>query len=209
MSKILITRPQKISEKIAQDLAERNIPSLIQPLFSIVKIEDLQPLKTNPQAILITSSSALFALEKLQIAKKTLIISVGQITSRNLKKLGYQNIITANNNAASLLEIVLEKLDQNSGEIIYLSGEIITLDLAKELQKKGFQAQRIIVYKTLEIEEFSSQTISSIKQGEISEVWLYSKNSAKIFHKLIKKHNLVEYLNRLKIVSADQLTEIN
>jgi uroporphyrinogen-III synthase len=205
VSKILITRPKNLSEQIAQKLAKKNIESVIQPLFQIVEIDDLNPVNLQPQAIIITSSASICALEKLGIRKTIPILSVGEVTSSNLKKIGYNNILSASNSASSLLELSLEKLNKNSGEIIYLSGELITLDLASKLQEKGFKARRIITYTTEEIKEFSLETIDKIKKYEIKEVWLYSKNSTKIFHKLIKKHNLVEYLDKLKIVFPTEL----
>ena len=201
MPKILLTRPLKSSQKIAKNLAHKNISSLVQPLFSIIQVKNLQPETRFLQAVLITSSAAVFALKKLAINLNILILTVGEKTAAAAKKLGYKNVLAANNSAALLLDLALEKLSANQGLVLYLSGEIITLDLAKELNEKDFLAEKIVVYKTVEKENFSIKTISEIQSGNIAEVWLYSKNSAKIFYKLAGKHNLLECLKELKILN--------
>ncbi len=200
MAKILLTRPKKLSSKIAKNLAQKNLSSLIQPLFSIAPIDNFQPINRKLQAILITSSAAVFALEKLAIKKDFLILAIGQKTADKIKKLGYKNVLIATGSAASLLNLALENLSKSSGLIIYLSGEIITLDLAQKLQEQNFSAQRIVTYKTTPRKKLSGTTIDEIKNGNVSEVWIYSKNSLKIFYKLAKQHNLLECLNGIKIL---------
>ena len=198
-SKILLTRPTKPSQKIAKILAKKNLSSLTQPLFSVIKIKNLLPINRPLQAVLITSSNAIFALKKLDVKKYILILAVGEKTADKIKKIGYKNVIFANNSAASLLELAKEKLSKNNGSVIYLSGEIITLDLAKKLCKQGFEAEKLVVYKAKEVENFLPETVDELRSGNISEVWIYSKNSEKIFYKLAKQHNLLECLVAIKI----------
>lgn len=198
MTKILITRPLKSSLQTAKILDKKNISYSIFPLFSIKKSQDLKPIKGKAQAVLITSNEAIFALLKLGIKKDVLILTVGEETLKKVQKLGYKNAIAAANSATSLLQLAQKQLNKKE-QIFYLSGQNITLDLAKELESKGFAAKRIIVYKTIEIQNFSTRIINEIKEGEISEVLIYSQNSLKIFHKLIQKHDLSKFSNRLKI----------
>ncbi len=204
MAKILLTRPTKLSQKVAQILAQKNLSSLIQPLFSIVEIANLQPINQKLQGVLITSSSAVFALEKLVVKKDILVLAVGKKTALAIKKLGYKNILIANNSATELLNLTLEKLSKNGGLVVYLSGENITVDLAKKLQEQNFEAKRIIVYKTIENKKFSATTIEEVRSGNITEIWFYSKNSVKIFYKLAKKHNLLVCLSKIKILCLSQ-----
>ena len=199
MSKILLTRPQELSQKIAQDLAKKNLSSLIQPLFSIIQIDNLPPIK-KLQAVLITSQNAVFALTKLAIAKDILVLTIGKKTAFEAKKLGYQNIISANNSAASLLDLAITTLTKGDGLILYLSGEIITLDLTKKLQDLGFKAKKIMVYKTKESQNLLPKTIDEITSGSVAEIWFYSKRTAEIFYKLAKKHHLLGCLPQIKIL---------
>lgn len=199
MKKILLTRTKKSSLKSAKILENNKIPYLIQPLFSVNKFKNLQPINQKLQAVLITSSEALFALKKLSIKLDTFILTVGDKTAQNVKKLGYKNVWGASNSAASLLNLAIEKLKKENGFIVYLSGEKITMNLSKALQDKGYNTSRIVVYKTIPTNEFSSQTIEEVKNNNISEVWIYSKESLEIFCKLVQKHNLLKYFNQIKI----------
>jgi uroporphyrinogen-III synthase len=195
MTKTLLTRLEKFSQK--------NLSSITQPLFSIARIDNLQPINQELQAVLITSSAAVFALEKLAIKKDVLVLAVGKKTADEVKKLGYKNVLFANNSAASLLDLALNNV-KNKDLIIYLAGEKITLDLAEKLSKQNFNAQKIVVYKTIEIEKFSGTTIDEIRIGNVGEVWIYSKNSLRIFYKLAQKHNLLECLGEIKILCLSQ-----
>lgn len=200
MVKILLTRPKRISENTAKYLSKKNISSLIQPLFSVIKINNLKLKNVHLQAVLITSSNAIFALKKLSIKTDTLILAVGPKTGTKVKKLGYKNILFANNSAASLLDLATKTLINNDNLVLYLCGKIITLDLARKLSDLGFTTRKIVTYKTIERRKFSQKTIDGIRSGSISEVWLYSKNSEIIFYKLAKQHNLLEYLKQIKIL---------
>ncbi len=204
MGKILLTRPKKSSQKIAQTLVQKNLLSLIQPLFEIAEIDNLQPINQKLQAVLITSSAAVFALKKLAIKNDILILAVGKKTADAIEKLGYKNVVAANNSAAALLNLSAEKLSKNNGLIIYLAGEKISLNLAEKLCEQNFNAKKIVVYKTIPSKKFLTTTIDEIKNGNVCEVWVYSKNSVRIFYQLAKKHNLLECLREIKILCLSQ-----
>jgi uroporphyrinogen-III synthase len=197
MSTILLTRTEELSLPIAQQIKNEGHKAIIQPLFSVSYQENLQPANQQIQGVLITSANAIFALEKLKIAKNIQILAVGDVTASKIKNLGYKNVIAAQNSAQSLLELAQEKLQPNLGLILYLSGEIITLNLAERLQKMGSHCQRIVTYRTIERKELSKETIAAIENGDINEIWLYSQNSGKIFAKLAKKHRLERFLEKI------------
>ena len=203
MGKILLTRPQKLSQKIAQDLAKKNLSSLIQPLFSIIKLDNLQLPSTKLQAVIITSQNAVFALQKLGITKDILILAIGNKTALEVNKLGYSNALFANNSATSLFNLAKKTLTKNNAQddlVLYLSGEIITLDLARKLQDLGFLARRMVVYKTKESIKLLPATVDEIANGNVAEIWFYSKRTIEIFYKLAKEHNLLKYLEQIKIL---------
>jgi uroporphyrinogen-III synthase len=200
MSKILLTRSNKLSPKILKLIQEKNHQTITFPLFKVERLLNFPLTNTNLQAILITSSNAAFALAKLKINKDILVLAVGEKTLQEVKKLGYGNSFCANNSSKSLLVLAKSKLSKNKGLIVYLSGEIITLNLAEKLSKEGFTAKKIAVYTTIEAKELSKEVIEEIKEKNICQVWIYSKNSFYIFYKLLKRHNLLECLGEIKIL---------
>lgn len=199
MNKILITRPKKEAKILAKKLENIGFETVIQSLFSI-KTNSPQEFYNNPQAIIITSSNACNFLEKLNLPKNILILSVGENTKNSIMKLGFNNIISASNSADSLYKLALKTLFPNKGLVIYLSGEIITIDIAKKLSKEGFQTIRIIAYKTVRKTKLSNNLINQIKNHKINLVTIYSKETAVIFYKLLLKHNLLEYFTKIKLL---------
>lgn len=199
--KILVTRPQIDSLKLAKQLKSHNHQTIIQPLFAVKKLPQLSPLTNQEiQAILISSAHAVFALKKLAIKKSVLILAIGKKTAQTIKDLGYKNVISANNSADSLLKLAIKKLSADNGLVIYLCGEIITLDLTAQLQQKKFLTEKIVVYKTNPTKKLNEETIQAIKNHEIDAALIYSENSALIFYQLLKQHNLLEYLGQIKLL---------
>jgi uroporphyrinogen-III synthase len=200
MSKILLTRSNKLSPKNLKAIQEQNYQTIAFPLFKVERLLNFPLTNKDLQAILITSSNAAFALTKLKINKDILILTVGEKTLQAVEGLGYSNSFCANNSSKSLLSLAKSKLSKNKGLVVYLSGEIITSNLADKLSKHGFIAKKIAVYKTVEAKELSKDLIEEIEQKNICQVWVYSKNSFCIFYKLLKKHNLLECLGEIKIL---------
>ena len=67
-----------------------------------------------------------------------------------LEVVGFQNVIAADGNVANLKELNFTKLStRNMENLIYVSGEIISTDLEKQLVKsRDMNIKRIINYRT-------------------------------------------------------------
>jgi uroporphyrinogen-III synthase len=205
-SQIVLTRPRNISNITAETLKEKGYKIIIEPLF-FVKPKNLDHdifFNKNIQAILISSFNAVFALKKLKAPKQQLILAIGEKTASQIQNLGYQNILIAKNSALSLLKLSEEKLEKNKGEIIYLSGEIITSDLSTLLTKKGFSAKRIVVYETKPRKSLSKQIIKKFKNNNSFQILAYSKNTVSIFYDLLKQDNLLVQCHKMKLLCFSQ-----
>lgn len=201
-SRIILTRPRKISNSTAKMLQARGYQTIIEPLF-FVKSRNLDHnifSDKNIQAILISSSNAVFALEKLKIQKNQLILAIGKRSAAQIQKLGYGNIIIANNSALSLLKLSEQTLRRDGGEIIYFSGEKITRDLTISLSSKGFLATRIITYETKARKSLSKQIIWEFQNKNNFKILAYSRNTVSIFFNLLKKDNLLAHCPKMKLL---------
>ena len=58
----------------------------------------------------------------------------GNATEKIAKEKGFQNIFTAEGNVSNLKEIILQNFDPKNGNLIYVSGELVSYDLDKELK---------------------------------------------------------------------------
>ena len=89
----------------------------------------------------------------------------------------------------NLKELILQNFDHNSGKIIYVSGETISVDLDQQLLKDGYDIERIINYRTVYNENFNDKFVEELKLNMPDIVYVYSQNSAINFLRFIKLHH--------------------
>ena len=189
MMHILLTRPlEDCSEMILRfKLLGHRVSHL--PLLNINKVNHEKTNFLDFKAIIFTSANAVKFLDIKNIDKKILCFCVGSFTEKKARSVGFQNIITAEGNVENLKELILRNFDRIDGKIIYVSGEMISIDLDLELIKKGYDVKRIINYKTIHNENFEESFIKELKLNMPDIVYVYSQNSALSFLKFIKLHH--------------------
>ena len=89
-----------------------------------------------------------------------------------------------------LKEIILQNFEVSDGNLIYVTGQIISSDLDKKLISEGYNLKRIINYKAIEQEKFNNDEIEKLKDKIPDIVYVYSQNSALSFLNMIKNYNL-------------------
>ncbi len=109
------------------------------------------------------------------------------------KQNGFQNIFCAEGNVNNLKEVILQNFDVKKGSLLYVSGEIISYNLDKELVFEGYKVKRIINYSAKPIEEINDEFIKDLKSSIPDMVYVYSENSARNYLNLLKKYNLLDY----------------
>ena len=101
-----------------------------------------------------------------KVDKKIECYCVGSRTEKVAKLNGFQNIISAEGNVNNLKELILQNFDSKNGSLLYVSGEVVSTRLDKDLISEGYSLKRLINYtvsSTLEIkEEFRTELKKSI-----------------------------------------------
>jgi len=156
------------------------------PLLSVEKVNFDKINFSDYKAIIFTSANAVKFLNGYEIEKKLLCFCVGSVTEKKARRMGFQNIITAEGNVENLKELILQNFNQKKGKIIYVSGETISADLDKQLIKEGYNIKRIINYRSIHIEIFNGEFVEKLKMNMPDIVYVYSQNSALSFLKFIK-----------------------
>ena len=183
---ILLTRPlEDCSEMIIKFKSLGNQVSHL-PLLDINKVNYENINFLNFKAIIFTSANAVKFLDVKKIDKKILCFCVGNVTEKKARSVGFQNVITAEGNVENLKELILRNHDQKDGKIIYVSGEIISIDLDQQLIKEGYDIKRIINYRSIHNENFSDSFVKELMINMPDIVYVYSQNSASSFLKFIK-----------------------
>ena len=142
------------------------------------------------KGIIFTSSNAIKFLDTQKIDKKIKCFCVGNATEKVAKMKGFQNIYVAGGNVENLKEIIFQNFGVSDGNLIYVTGQIISSDLDKKLISQGYHLKRIINYKAIEQEKFNNDEIEKLRDKIPDIVYVYSQNSAQSFLNMIKNYNL-------------------
>ena len=187
---ILLTRPlEDCSEMILKFKSLGHQVSHL-PLLKIDKVSYEEINFLDYRAIIFTSANAVKFLDLKQIDKKLLCFCVGNATEKKARSVGFQNIIAAEGNVENLKELVLQNFDQKDGKLIYVCGEIISVDLDQQLIKEGYNIDRVINYRTNHNQKFDEKFIMELKLNMPDMVYIYSQNSAQSFLNFIKINQL-------------------
>ena len=84
----------------------------------------------------------------------------------------------------------MENFDKKNGSLIYISGELISFNLDKDLISEGYSVTRLINYSVKPIDTIREEFIKDLKSLIPDMVFIYSENSAKNFLNILKKYDL-------------------
>ena len=160
------------------------------PLISIegLKYENLN--YSNFKGIIFTSSNAIKFLDIKNIDKKLKCFCVGSTTEKKARGVGFQNVFAADGNVNNLKELILQNFNSSEGKLLYISGEVISSNLDKELISNDYTIKRVINYRANPIEKYDEDFIEKLKLKMPEITYIYSQNSAINFLKVIKNYQL-------------------
>ena len=138
--------------------------------------------------VIFTSANAIKFLDLDKLDKNIMCFCVGDITEKKARSVGFQNTIAAGGNIFNLKELILQNYMFKNKPLLYISGEMISADLDKQLSNDGYKIKRIINYKVSHNEKFDENFINELKANMPDMVYIYSQNSASSFLNFIKIH---------------------
>ena len=187
---ILFTRPLEDCHEMILKFQSLGHEVSHLPLISIegLKYEHLNYSEFG--GIIFTSANAVKFLDIKSIDKKIACFCVGSATEKKARSGGFQNVFAAEGNVNNLKELILQNFNPSEGKLIYISGEIISSNLDKELISDGYNVERIINYKANEIKKYDESFIEKLKLKMPEITYIYSQNSAINFLKVIKNYQL-------------------
>lgn len=205
----LITRPYPEAYRTMDYLTENNIHSIIEPMINIEPIDNFAtkwqeiPLD-NIQAIITTSKNGVRALASVCKHKHITIYTVGDGSKETAENIGFDNVISASGSANDLYNVILERHNPEDGGLVYVSGDIVSVDLTTQLQDKNFLIHHVTAYQAKPVTIISPALQHHLINRDIDIALFFSEQTAKIFEKLIIQNNLETYTNN---VSAFCLSE--
>ncbi|MDB0046164.1 uroporphyrinogen-III synthase [Candidatus Pelagibacter sp.] len=142
------------------------------------------------KGIIFTSSNAIKFLNIKNIDKKIACFCVGSATEKKARSSGFQNVFAADGNVNNLKEFILQNFNSSEGKLLYVSGEIISNNLDRELISNGYTIERVINYRANPIAKYDEAFIEKLKLKIPEITYIYSQNSAINFLKMIKNYQL-------------------
>ena len=203
---ILITRQLQDSKDLIQKFKSNGFKVSNLPLLEINKLDYDEIKNYNYNAIIFTSSNAIKFLNLNNIKKNILCFCVGSHTEKTARSNGFQNVIAADGNVRNLKELVQQNLSIKDNKILYVSGDILSFPLDKELISEGYNVERLINYTVKHNKNLDISFLDSLKKDMPNLVYVYSENSAKSFLNLIKKYELVDYWMNTNLMCIGEKT---
>jgi len=187
---ILFTRPLEDCHEMILKFQSLGHEISHLPLINIKGLKYEVPNYSEFKGIIFTSTNAIKFLDIKNIDKKLKCFCVGSATEKKARSVGFQNVFAAEGNVNNLKELILQNFNPSEGKLIYISGEIISSDLAKELISSGYTIERLINYRANSIEKYDEDFIEKLKLKMPEITYIYSQNSAINFLKIIKNYQL-------------------
>ena len=187
---ILFTRPLEDCHEMILKFQSLGHEISHLPLINIEGLKYEAPNYSEYKAIIFTSTNAVKFLDIKNIDKKLKCFCVGSATEKKARSVGFQNVFAAEGNVGNLKELILQNFKPSDGKLIYISGEIISSDLDKELISSGYTIERLINYRANPIEKYDESFIEKLKLKMPEITYIYSQNSAINFLKVIKNYQL-------------------
>ena len=203
---ILLTRQLQDSKDLIQKFKSNGFKVSNLPLLEINKLDYDEIKNYNYNAIIFTSSNAIKFLNLKNIKKNILCFCVGSYTEKTARSNGFQNVIAADGNVRNLKELVQQNLSIKENKILYVSGDVLSFPLDKELISEGYNVERLINYTVKHNKNLDISFLDSLKKDMPNLVYVYSENSAKSFLNLIKKYELVDYWMNTNLMCIGEKT---
>ena len=203
---ILLTRQLQDSKDLIQKFKSNGFKVSNLPLLEINKLDYNEIKIYNYNAIIFTSSNAIKFLNLKNIKKNILCFCVGSHTEKTARSNGFQNVIAADGNVRNLKELVQQNLSIKDNKILYVSGDVLSFPLDKELISEGYNVERLINYTVKHNKNLDISFLDSLKKDMPNLVYVYSENSAKSFLNLIKKYDLVDYWMNTNLMCIGEKT---
>ena len=189
---ILLTRPLEDSKELILRFSSlgHNVSHL--PVIKIEPIKYDEPDYSHFKGVIFTSSNAIKNLDLTKVDKKIECYCVGSATEKVAKLNGFQNIISAEGSVNNLKELILQNFDSKNGSLLYVSGEVVSSRLDKDLISEGYSLKRLINYKVSSTLEIKDEFRAELRKSIPDIIYVYSENSAKSLLNLLKKYDLLD-----------------
>jgi len=185
---VLVTRPHPDDEATAAALRAKGFEVMLAPMlrFEPVAFHDDEDARYG--AVIVTSANALRGIAPHLKGSRLLklpLFAVGEHTASAAHRTGFDNVIPASGDAASLRDLVLASVKakelKKASPLLYLAGADLARDLAGELGERGFTVVTHTTYRMIPVSSLPREACDAFAVSGIEAVLHYSRRSARAF----------------------------
>src|SRR6266850_2472158 len=185
---VLVTRPHPDDEATAAALRAKGFEVMLAPMLRFEPVAFHDDAEARYGAVIVTSANALRGiaahLNGSQLLKLPLF-AVGEHTASAAHRAGFDNVIPASGDAASLRDLVLASVKakelKKASPLLYLAGADLARDLAGELGEKDFTVVTHTTYRMVPAPSLPREVCDAFVAHEVEAVLHYSRRSARAF----------------------------
>jgi uroporphyrinogen-III synthase len=185
---VLVTRPQPDDEATAVALRARDFEVLKAPMLRFEPVAFQDDTDAAYGAVIVTSANALRGIEPHLENSRLLalpLFAVGERTADAARRAGFENVISADGDAAGLRDCVLASVKtkelKKASPLLYLAGADLARDLAGELGERGFTVVTHTTYRMAPVSSLPREICDAFAAHRIEAVLHYSRRSARAF----------------------------
>lgn len=190
---ILVTRPHPDDETTATGLRARGFEVLLAPMLRFEPLAFHDDADAPYGAVIVTSANALRGIEPHLKGSQWLklpLFAVGEHTAAAARNIGFEQVISAKGDAASLRELVTAgvkaKALKKTSPLLYLAGADLARDLAGELGERGFTVVTQTTYRMIPLSRLPREVCDAFAANQVDAVLHYSRRSARAFLELVR-----------------------
>ena len=185
---VLVTRPHPDDEATAAALRAKGFEVMLAPMLRFEPVAFHDDEEARYGAVIVTSANALRGIAPHLNGSRLLqlpLFAVGEHTASAAHRAGFDNVIPANGDAASLRDSVLASVKakelKKASTLLYLAGADLARDLAGELGERGFTVVTHTTYRMIPVSSLPREACDAFAASGIEAVLHYSRRSARAF----------------------------
>ena len=198
---VLITRPEPDASEMREALAREGHTADVAPLLEIALEPPPADVFEGIAGLVVTSRNGLRAIAASPALPKLLhlpLFVVGSGTAKTARELGFTDVMLGPAAAKDLLPVILEGFPRLAmakglaGDLLHVSGDKLSFDLAPPLQEHGITLRRRIVYRSVPASGLAPEVLAQLKRRAYDAVVLMSPVTAQTYLHHVGVNGLTE-----------------
>ena len=198
--RLVVTRPIADARALSEKLKALGHDAMVAPLFTVRPRSPLVIPDRAHVAVAFTSANAVkaaAAAAAFDRLKAVRAYAVGPQSAEEARRAGFTDVVQGGGDASSLIAAITARENVDSGPVLYLSGNKISVDVAGALETSGFAVDRVVAYDTAAVEALPAGVYRAIRTGAVDGVLLYSARAAEAWVKCVAENGLEPYMKAI------------